>query len=94
MAIAPGSKPRAKYIKVASARMFQNDSDNPNAPSLGNSKVEILEDLKAGDIVSFSGWVNKDEQTGEKTLSIVIQQRVEEPQAPAQATVTEDDIPF
>lgn len=94
MAIAPDSKPRAKFVKAAYARMFNNNSDNPNAPTLGNSKVEILEDLKQGDIVSFSGWVNQDEQTGEKSLSITVQKRVEETQQQSPATVTEDDIPF
>jgi len=97
MAIAPGSRPRATYTRIAYAKMFANNSDNPAAPSLGNSKVEILEDLQKGDIVSFSGWVNQDPQTGDKTLSIMIQRRDDAPEAvaqPATVAVTEDDIPF
>jgi len=77
--------------------MFANNSDNPAAPSLGNSKVEILEDLHKGNIVSFCGWVNQDKHTGDKTLSIMIQRRDDAPEAVAQTApvaVTEDDIPF
>lgn len=97
MAIAPGSRPRATYTRIAYAKMFSNNSENPAAPSLGNSKVEILEDLKKGDIVGFSGWVNQDQQTGEKTLSIMVQRRDDAPEAaaqPAPVEVTEDDIPI
>lgn len=97
MAIAPGSKPRATYTRIAYAKLFANNSDNPAAPSLGNSKVEILEDLQKGDIVSFSGWVNQDQQTGDKTLSIMIQRRDDAPEAVAQTApvaVTVDDIPL
>lgn len=97
MAIAPGSKPRATYTRIAYAKMFANNSDNPAAPSLGNSKVEILEDLQKGDIVSLSGWVYQDQHTGNKTLSIMIQRRDDAPEAvaqPATGEVTEDDIPF
>jgi hypothetical protein len=86
---------RAQYIKVAYAKLFKNDSDNPNAPALGNSKVEVLEDIKKGDFVSFSGWINADQQSGEKNISIMIQKKDGggQPQAAA-PTVTADDIPF
>lgn len=81
-------KPKSTYLKVASARMFPNNSENPNAPAYGNGKVEVQEDLKKGDIISFSGWVNQSE-TGEKQLTIQIQKRVEAGQEAAR-----NDPPF
>ena len=94
MSVMP-TQTRAQYIKVAYAKLFKNDSENPNAPALGNSKVEVLEDIKKGDFVSFSGWINQDDQTGEKNISIMIQKKDGggQPQAAA-STVTADDIPF
>jgi len=65
-----------KYTKIASGRLFKNATEDENGnprrgPSLSNSKVEIMEDLKAGDTVELAGWVNKNDD-GEQTLTITV----------------------
>jgi len=93
-----------KYTKIASGRLFKNATEDENGnprrgPSLSNSKVEIMEDLKAGDTVELAGWVNKNDD-GEQTLTITVtrkeliddgQQQQQQRPAPK---VTADDIPF
>tara|TARA_R100001015_G_C4609350_1_gene164636 strand:- start:90 stop:416 length:327 start_codon:yes stop_codon:yes gene_type:complete len=64
------------YIKVAQFKLFPNESDNPKAPAFGNGKIEVTEDLKVGDVMTASTWVNQDEQ-GNKTLSVQLQKKVE-----------------
>lgn len=70
------AKPKSTYIKVAQFKLFPNESDNPKAPAFSNGKIEVIEDLKVGDIMTASTWVNQDEQ-GNKTLSVQLQKKVE-----------------
>jgi hypothetical protein len=92
-----------KYTKVASGRLFKNATEDENGnprrgPSLSNSKVEIMEDLKAGDTVELAGWVNKNDD-GEQTLTITVTKKEfigdgqQQQQSRPAPKVTADDIP-
>lgn len=70
------AKPKSTYIKVAQFKLFPNESDNEKAPAFSNGKIEVIEDLKVGDIMTAATWVNQDEQ-GNKTLSVQLQKKVE-----------------
>jgi len=91
-----------KYTKIASGRLFKNATEDENGnprrgPSLSNSKVEIMEDLKAGDTVELAGWVNKNDD-GEQTLTITVTKKEfmgddQQQQSRPAPKVTADDIP-
>ncbi len=70
------AKPKSTYIKVAQFKLFPNESDNEKAPAFSNGKIEVIEDLKVGDIMTAATWVNQDEQ-GNKTLNVQLQKKVE-----------------
>ena len=66
------------YQTIAKATLFKNDTDR--GPFMGNSKVEVLEDIKKGDIVNFALWKNEaDPATGrDPSVSLSVQRKVED----------------